>query len=99
MSKAATPQKSTRNRFSPAFKQEALALADRVGAAEAARQLGLQATQLYAWLSKSQQTQGVDTRTRELEAENARLKRLLAEQTEDLAILKKAAAYFAKSQK
>ena len=39
MSKAATPKKSTRNRFSPAFKQEALALADRVGAAEAARQL------------------------------------------------------------
>ncbi len=99
MSNSATPQKSTRNRFSPAFKQEALALADRVGAAEAARQLGLQATQLYAWRSKAQQTQGVDTRTRELEAENARLKRLSAEQAEDLAILKKAAAYFAKSQK
>ncbi len=33
MSKSATPQKPTRNRFSPAFKQEALALADRVGAA------------------------------------------------------------------
>lgn len=41
MSKAAIPKKPTRNRFSPAFKQEALALADRVGAAEAARQLGL----------------------------------------------------------
>ena len=99
MSKAATPKKSTRNRFSPAFKQEALALADRVGAAEAARQLCLQAAQLYAWRSKVQQEQSIDARTRELEAENARLKRLLAEQTEDLAILKKAAAYFAKSQK
>ena len=99
MSKAATPKKLSRNRYSPAFKQEALALADRVGAAEAARQLGLQAAQLYAWRSKAKQEQGVDTRTRELEAENARLKRLLAEQTEDLAILKKAAAYFAKSQK
>ena len=31
--------------------------------------------------------------------ENARLKRQLAEQTEELAILKKAAAYFAKHQK
>jgi transposase len=31
--------------------------------------------------------------------ENARLKRLLAEQAEELAIVKKAAAYFAKSLK
>ena len=53
MSKAATPKKLSRNRYSPAFKQEALALADRVGAAEAARQLGLQAAQLYAWRSKA----------------------------------------------
>ena len=34
-----------------------------------------------------------------LAAENARLKRQVAEQTEELAILKKAAAYFAKNQK
>jgi transposase len=87
MSKSVPPSKSTRNRYSPAFKQEALALADRVGAAEAARQLGLQATQLYVWRSKAQQENSVDTRTRELDAENARLRRLLAEQTEDLAIL------------
>ncbi|BBM00254.1 hypothetical protein GL2_03280 [Microbulbifer sp. GL-2] len=36
---------------------------------------------------------------RELATENARLKRQLAEQAEELAILKKAAAYFAKSLK
>ncbi len=59
MSKTASPKNSTRNRFSPAFKQDALALADRVGAAEAARQLGLQAAQLYAWRSKAQQEQKV----------------------------------------
>ena len=34
-----------------------------------------------------------------LAIENARLKRLLAEQAEDLEILKKAATYFAKNQK
>jgi transposase len=35
----------------------------------------------------------------QLLVENARLKRQLAEQSEELAIIKKAAAYFAKSQK
>ena len=38
-------------------------------------------------------------RLKELETENARLKRQLAEQSEELAIVKKAAAYFAKSLK
>ena len=36
---------------------------------------------------------------RQLAAENARLKRQLAEQAEELAIVKKAAAYFAKGLK
>jgi transposase len=36
---------------------------------------------------------------KELAAENARLKRQVAEQAEELAILKKAAAYFAKGLK
>jgi transposase len=39
------------------------------------------------------------TADRQLLADNARLKRQLAEQAEELAILKKAAAYFAKNQK
>jgi len=38
-----------RKRYAQHYKDEAMALADRVGVAEAARQLGLQETQLYAW--------------------------------------------------
>ncbi len=41
----------------------------------------------------------ISQRETELTAEVARLKRQLAEQAEDLAILKKAATYFAKNQK
>lgn len=49
--------------------------------------------------NKQQQTQTSSEREQSLADENARLKRLLAEQAEELAIVKKAAAYFAKSLK
>ncbi|ESU76757.1 Transposase (plasmid) [Shigella dysenteriae WRSd5] len=51
---------------------------------------------LYAWRSKLQQQMTSSERESELAAENARLKRQLAEQAEELAILQKAATYFAK---
>lgn len=66
---------------------------------KAAEQLGLHASQLYGWRSKQQQTLSSSEREQSLADENARLKRLLAEQAEELAIVKKAAAYFAKSLK
>ena len=51
-----TVQKSlrqvSRRRFSPEFKTEALGLAEQVGVAGAAKQLGLHASQLYAWRKK-----------------------------------------------
>lgn len=47
----------------------------------------------------TQQSQTSSEREQSLADENARLKRLLAEQAEELAIVKKAAAYFAKSLK
>jgi transposase len=47
--------KKTRNRYSPEFKAEALALADRIGATAAARELELQTSQLYQWRAKAQQ--------------------------------------------
>ncbi len=40
--KQSKPQKPTRQQYSPDFRTEALALADRVGVPEAARQLGLE---------------------------------------------------------
>jgi transposase len=89
----------SRKRCSQQYKEEALILAERVGVAEAARQLGLHDTQLYFWRGKVWQKQQRSEVEERLALENARLKRQLADQAEELAILKKAAAYFAKSLK
>lgn len=58
--------------------------------------ISLYESQLYNWRSKQQQQMTSSERENELAAENARLKRQLAEQAEELAILQKAATYFAK---
>lgn len=99
MSVAVKQTKSTRRRFSAEFKAEALGLAEQVGVAGAARQLGLQESQLYAWRKKARYEASRSETEKELAIENARLKRQVAKQAEELAILKKAAAYFAKSLK
>lgn len=91
--------KITRRRYSPEFKVEALGLADQVGVSGAAKQLGLHESQLYAWRKKARYEASRSETEKELAAENARLKRQVAKQAEELAILKKAAAYFAKSLK
>ncbi len=89
-------KKNPYTRYSEAYRQEALALADRIGVAAAARELGIHSSQLYPWRSKAQQQQDTSERERTLAEENARLKRQLAEANEELAITKKAAVYFAK---
>lgn len=89
----------SRKRHSPQYKAEALALAERVGVPAAAKQLGLHESQLYSWRVKNRLNQERSVVEERLALENARLKRQLAEQAEELAILKKAAAYFAKSMK
>ncbi len=52
-----TDQKSgrqvSRRRYSAEFKSEALGLAEQVGVAGAAKQLGLHESQLYAWRKKA----------------------------------------------
>ena len=83
----------------PEFKAEALKLAETVGVATAAKQLSLHESQLYNWRKAVRQTSSVSDREKELAAENAKLKRLLAEQAEELDIVKKAATYFAKNLK
>tara|TARA_Y100001949_G_scaffold84759_1_gene71587 strand:- start:1319 stop:1690 length:372 start_codon:yes stop_codon:yes gene_type:complete len=88
MARQATLMKQTRTRHSQVYKDEALALAERI-VSKAAEQLGLHASQLYGWRSKRQQTQTSSEREQSLADENARLKRLLAEQAEELAIVKK----------
>lgn len=94
-----TKSGKTRQRYSQQYKAESLTLAEKVGVAAAARQLGLHESQLYSWRSKARLSQDKSAVEERLLVENARLKRQLAEQSEELAIIKKAAAYFAKSQK
>ena len=99
MTKNTTEPKKTRTQYSQSYKDDALALAERVGFSKAATQLGILESQLYYWKNKLRQQQSSSEREQLLADENARLKRLLAEQAEELAIVKKAAAYFAKNQK
>jgi transposase len=91
--------KKTRKQYSKEFKHEALALAEKLGVPGAAKELGLHESQLYGWRLKFRAEQNQSEAQRQLAAENARLKRQLADQAEELAILKKAAAYFAKGLK
>lgn len=81
------------------FKKEALALAERNGVSKAAKELGIHESQIYSWRAKKTKKASTSQREAELDAEVAKLKRQLSEQAEDLAILKKAATYFAKNQK
>jgi transposase len=90
---------TSRKRHSQQYKTEALALAERVGVSVAAKQLGLNESLLYSWRVKNRLNQERSAVEERLAVENARLKRQVAEQAEELAILKKAAAYFAKSLK
>lgn len=60
------------------------------------RELFLYEPQLHNWRSKQQQQMTSSDRENEQATEIARLKRQLAEKDEELAILQKAATYFAK---
>ncbi len=80
----------------PEFRQEALKLAERIGVAATVRELNLYESQLYNWRSKQQNQLSSSDREQAMPAEIAHLKRPLAEGDEELAILQKAAAYFAK---
>ncbi|WLQ16588.1 transposase [Hahella aquimaris] len=99
MTKQKTTNSKSRQRYSDEYKAEALTLAQRIGVSAAVRQLGLHESQLYNWRSKARLAQDRGETEQQLAQENARLKRQLAEQAEELAVLKKAAAYFAKSVK
>ena len=65
----------------------------------AAKELGLHASQIYGWRAKTKNQSSQSETERKQAAEIARLKRQIAERDEELAIVKKAAAYFAKSLK
>jgi transposase len=96
MTKPASTTKKTRKQLTPEFHDEALKLAERIRVAAAARELNLYESQLYNWRSKQQHLATSSEGKSEQAAEIAHLKRQLAEQAEELAILQKTATYFAK---
>lgn len=91
--------KSTRHSYPTEYKREAVKLAEKLGVGPAARELGLQSSQLYNWRAAIRRTETASDAESRLLEENARLKRRLAEKDEELALLKKASAYFARNQK
>lgn len=99
MTKKKVETKAGRKRYSAQFKQQALLRAVTDGVPMAAQDLGLDASQLYAWRTKAGQ-QGQDAEAQRLmQSEQARLKREVTRLEEEVAFLKKAAAYFAKQPK
>ena len=91
--------KKSRQRYPDEYKAEALKLAERVGTTAAAAELGIQTSQIYAWRTQRRHAETTSDAENRLLSENARLKRELAGQKEELALLKKASAYFARNQK
>ena len=76
-----------------------MGLAEKVGVAQAIADLGLHNSQLYDWRQKATLRRSQSDIEQSQATEIACLKRQLAEQAEELAIVKKAATYFAKSPK
>ncbi len=90
----------SRPRYTPEFRAEAIKQVVERGytVADVSERLGVSTHSLYVWLRAAgrsrEQRKGDDLEA--LRQENARLKSELARSEEERAILKKAAAYFAK---
>lgn len=89
-------------KYTKEFKLEALRLVDASDqpVTQVARELGLRQNQIYKW-RKELENHGKTAfpgkgHTADEDSENARLRKELAEAKEEIEILKKAAAYFAK---
>lgn len=88
-----------RKSYTPQFKEQALALAEKEGIPKAAADLGISEPVLYTWRTKRRQTGQTFEEQKLQQAEIAQLKRDNARLQEEVAFLKKAAAYFAKQPK
>lgn len=88
-----------RNKYTAQFKEQALERADRDGIPTVAKDLGLAESMLYTWRAKRRQTNQPFEEQKLQQAEMSRLKRENARLEEEVAFLKKAAAYFAKQPK
>jgi transposase len=90
---------SKRQKYTVQFKAQVLERADRDGIPKTAQDLGIAESLLYLWRAKSRQTGQSFEDQRLQQAETARLKRENARLEDEVAFLKKAAAYFAKQPK
>jgi len=89
--------------YTKEFKEEAvkMALNENITKIEVARRLGIPKETLYGWINKYNETGIISGKEKtykasDLETENTRLRRDLAEAKMERDILKKATAYFAK---
>jgi putative transposase len=82
-----------KTRFSEEQMVKILREADKTPVSEVAKKHGVSDVTIYAWRKRYGQLEPVDVkRLRQLEAENARLKKVLAERVMDIEILKEVAA-------
>ena len=82
-----------KTRFSEEQMVKILREADKAPVSEVAKRHGVSDVTIYAWRKRFGQLEAVDVkRLRQLEAENARLKKVLAERVMDIEILKEVAA-------
>jgi putative transposase len=82
-----------KTRFSEEQMVKILREADKTPVSEVAKKHGVSDVTIYAWRKRFGQLEAVDVkRLRQLEAENARLKKMLAERVMDIEILKEVAA-------
>jgi putative transposase len=78
-----------KTRFSEEQMVKILREADKAPVSEVAKKHGVSDVTIYAWRKRFGQLEAVDVkRLRSLEAENARLKKVLAEKVMDIEILK-----------
>jgi transposase len=100
-------KKDTRRQYTEEFRREAVRLADQPGrtATQVAKELGIHVGQIYNWrtqfngLSKGQFTVADGTNYAKAESEEIRrLKKRIAQLEQERDFLKKATAYFAKTE-
>ena len=90
-------EKQSRRRYTAEFKEQAVKrVLSGHPVAAVARELGVGESLIHNWLARHRQQAGAGAVQAEQAAEIVRLKRLLAQREEEVAILKKAAAYFAR---
>jgi transposase len=94
-----TQFKTERKKYSPQFKEQALERAKKDGVAKVAKDLGIAESIIYNWRKQFEKT-GVPFEDQKIQAaELARLRRENTRLSDEVAFLKKAAAYFAKEPK